>query len=405
MASQRPCYTRGRLRRVLFLCEPVSLSQVVRALVLARGLDRTRFEPHFAAASYDEAVLGAAGMKHWPVHSIPRRRIDRAVERGTRLYGRRDLARYVEDDLRLFSEVKPDVVVGDFRLSLPISARVAKLPLVTLANAYWSPDAVRPFPLPEHPIVRLLGIRISEENFRKAMPWFLRHFAAPVNQLRARHGLPRFEDFRHVLMEGDLTLFADVPSLVPLRAQPAHHHFIGALTWSPPVEAPAWLEGLGRHRPLVYVTLGSTGRAELLPAVLEGLADLPVDVAASAAGQPLPRHVPPNAHLAPMLPGDVLTARAALVVCNGGASTAYQALVAGRPVVGLPYNLDQYLAMDGIVATGAGVQVRAGQATPDAVRTAVRQVLDGAAYTTAAQALAREFASYRAAETFSRLLA
>ena len=49
------------------------------------------------------------------------------------------LDRYVEEDLRLIDSFRPDVVVGDFRVSLAISARKARIPYVNVTNAYWSP--------------------------------------------------------------------------------------------------------------------------------------------------------------------------------------------------------------------------------------------------------------------------
>ena len=46
------------------------------------------------------------------------------------------------DDLELIRRIEPDVVVGDFRLSLAVSAPMAGVPYIALANAYWSPFAV-----------------------------------------------------------------------------------------------------------------------------------------------------------------------------------------------------------------------------------------------------------------------
>ena len=51
--------------------------------------------------------------------------------------------------------VRPGVVVGDFRLSLSISARLAGIPYVALINAHWSPWSTQRFPLPELPIVNV----------------------------------------------------------------------------------------------------------------------------------------------------------------------------------------------------------------------------------------------------------
>ena len=56
---------------------------------------------------------------------------------------------------------------------------------------------------------------------------------------------------------------------------------------------------------------------------------------------------------------------------NGGSTTGYQALAEGRPVLGIPFNLDQYLASQAIERTGAGLVVRAGLADAKTVAGAI----------------------------------
>ena len=45
------------MRRVLFVSEAVTLAQVVRLATLARALDPTRFDVHFAASHFDEMIF------------------------------------------------------------------------------------------------------------------------------------------------------------------------------------------------------------------------------------------------------------------------------------------------------------------------------------------------------------
>jgi UDP:flavonoid glycosyltransferase YjiC (YdhE family) len=94
----------------------------------------------------------------------------------------------------------------------------------------------------------------------------------------------------------------------------------------------------------------------------------------ATAGRAMPK-LAANVQAAPYVRGDLACEAAAIVVCNGGASTAYQALSAGTPVVGLPLNLDQYLAMEAIERAQAGVLVRSGTATAQLVREAVERAL------------------------------
>ncbi len=153
------------------------------------------------------------------------------------------------------------------RLSLAISAPVEKVPYAALINAYWSPFAERDgFPLPEHPIVKLLGVALAERHFPRALPAVFRHFARPFNRLRLRHGLEAIGTLPEVLTFSDLTLFPDVPALVPTRDSPAHHRYLGYVPWAPPVPLPDWWGRLHPERPTVYVTLGSSGRVQRLSA-------------------------------------------------------------------------------------------------------------------------------------------
>src|SRR6188508_1566703 len=129
---------RGR-RRVLFIAEAVTLAHVGRMMSLAESLDPDRYE---ATVAFDSRYAAAAGMSAVPVlpiQTIPAVQFFKALAGGSPIYGWRDLVQYVEDDRALIRKVRPDVVVGDFRLSLVASAQLENVPYVTVTNAYWSP--------------------------------------------------------------------------------------------------------------------------------------------------------------------------------------------------------------------------------------------------------------------------
>src|SRR3569833_1473717 len=169
---------RARPRRILFVCEAVTLAQVVRLATLARALDPARYQIHFASAAFDELIFRDTAFHRHALYSVDAATIDARVAGGRRLYGERTLARYVSEERALFAAIRPDVVVGDQRLSLAVSAAVDRVPYANLINAYWSPFAVRDgFPLPDHPIVRLLGGELAAQHFGKALPFVFTHFA------------------------------------------------------------------------------------------------------------------------------------------------------------------------------------------------------------------------------------
>ncbi|HVU52183.1 MAG TPA: glycosyl transferase family 1, partial [Polyangia bacterium] len=341
------------MKRVLFVAEAVSLAQVVRLVTLARALDPARYEIHFASARFDDLVFGDAAFHRHAITSLPAELVERRVARGQRPYGARTLARYVREELTLFEAVRPDLVIGDLRLSLAVSAPLARVPHACLINAYWSPHAEREgFPLPDHPLVRLLGVRLAARHFPKALPYVFRHFARPVNRLRRAHGLAEIGGLPEVLTHGDHTLYADAPALVPTRPLPPGHAFLGHVPWSPPVALPSWWSTLDPARPAVYITLGSSGRADRLPLVVDAAVELGCEVLVATAGRARLRPRSPRVHVADYLPGHLAARRASVVVSNGGSTTGYQALAEGRPVLGVPFNLDQYLATQAIERFG-----------------------------------------------------
>ncbi len=395
------------MRRVLFVSEAVTLAQVVRLATLARALDPARYEVHFAAARFDEMIFAGTTFTRHRIHSLAPDTVAARVASGRRLYGRRLLSRYVEEERALLRALRPGLVVGDLRLSLSVSAPLEGIPHAALINAYWSPQAVRrEFPLPDHPIVSLLGVRLAAQYFPKARPAVFRHFARPVNALRARHGLPSLGSLADVLTHGDHVLFPDVPALVPTRDLPAHQRYLGPVLWSPPVPLPPWWGALDPQRPTIYVTLGSSGRVERLPLVVEVAAQLGYQVLVATAGRSsLELRVPRHVHVADYLPGHLAARRAAVVVSNGGSTTGYQALAEGRPVLGIAANLDQHLAMAAIEDAGAGLLLRAGTLARKPLAQALERLVGEPSYARAAVRLSEEFARWDAPADFAALVA
>ncbi|KZS79566.1 glycosyl transferase family 1 [Mycobacterium kansasii] len=387
IASNAPDPAARRVR-ILFIAEAVTLAHVVRPFVLARSLDPSRYEVHFACDPRYNTLLGPMPFPYHPIYTIPSERFLGTLTQG-RFYAARTLRRYVEEDRKVLAEIAPDVVVGDLRVSLSASARLAGIPYIAIANAYWSPYARRRFPLPDTLWTRLLGVRLVRILYRLERPLLFALQCLPLNWVRRRHGLPTLGwNLCRIFTDGDYTLYADVPELVPTYDLPAHHRYLGPVLWSPAVRPPPWWDSLPADRPIIYATLGSSGGTNLLQVVLDALADLPVTVIAATADRSGLSNVPANAFVADYLPGEAAAARSAVVVCNGGSLTTQQALLAGVPVVGIASNLAQHLNMAALARAGAGMLLRTERLSRRRVADAVQQALGDAGYRQAALRLA-----------------
>ena len=228
--------------------------------------------------------------------------------------------------------------------------------------------------MPEHPLIDWIGASRVAPHFHEALPFVFAHFARPLNQLRRLYGMRPVGSLLEALTFGDETLYPDVPELTPTHDLPANHHYLGPVLWAPSGPLPACFEALDT-RPIVYLTLGSSGSLRALDHVLEAVSRLPLQVLLASAGRFRRSRLPSNVHAAEFLPGDVAARRASLVICNGGSSTAYQALAEGVPVLGLPFNLDQYLSIAAIERAGAGRALRSGSARADAIALEIDRLL------------------------------
>jgi UDP:flavonoid glycosyltransferase YjiC (YdhE family) len=393
-------------KKILFVAEAVTLAHVGRPLALAQTLDRQRYDVHFACAPGYEMFFKGSDVSNWPLHSISSARFLAALAAGKPVYDAATLAHYVQDDLRLLQALQPDVVIGDFRLSLSVSARLAQVPYVALINAYWSPYVEQHYQVPAIGLARLLPIPLADKLFNLVRPLAFALHCRPLNRVRRAHHLPSLgHDLRRVYTDADYVLYADVQEMFPARALPPSHSYLGPVTWSPPTELPSWWDSLPPERDLVYVTLGSSGQGALLPTVLQALASLPLTAIAATAGNIDLGLLPQNARVASYLPGELAARRARLVICNGGSPTSQQALAAGVPVLGIAGNLDQYLNMDGVVRAGAGALLRSDRLSEEQLRATALQLLSQPAPRIAADRVAQQFGRYNAGARLAELLA
>ena len=392
-------------KRILFVSENVTLAQVVRLVTLANSLDPQKYEVHFASADFPEFIFGAHAWPRWPLWTVPAAKVFRSLESGGRLYSYGILKRNLAADIEVIRQVEPHLIVGDLRWSLAVSAPLCGVRQASLINAYWSRHAARDaFPLPDHPIVKLLGEKLAAQNFGKALPFVFKYFAAPLNKLRRQNGLAPLGDLLDVLVAGNDVLFADTPLLAPVRSLQPHQRYLGPVLWSPQTPAPdAWTQST--EVPKVYVTLGSSGRLALLPVIIKALAALPVKVLLASADRYPTQSMPANITAVDYVNGDEASRGADIVITNGGSSTGYQAIAQGRPVIGIPSNFDQYLASQAIAATGAGLTIPARQLTPARLAEAVADILRSQAFRARAAELSADMAQHPSGDAFAKYVA
>lgn len=391
---------------ILLVAEAVTLAHFARIATLARALDTSAYEVVVASDPRYTGLEKPFDSAFHPIRSIPSAEFAQALARGKPLYSIETLTRYVEDDLVLLDSVKPDLVVGDFRLSLAVSAPLRRIPYAAVVNAYWSPFADTAYPVPDLPMTRILSVRLAQKLFDAVRPIAFALHARSLNQVRRRYGLPPLgSDLRNAYTWGDYTLYADIPELVPTRNLPANHRYLGPVLWSTKTPLPEWWSSLPEDRPVVFLTLGSSGQADLLPIALTALSRLQVTVIVATAGKIALADAPAYAYITDYLPMDIATRRSQLVISNGGSLTTYQALASGVPVIGLCSNMDQLLNMNAVQRQGAGITLRAAKASSAGLIAAATAILDNPSYAQAAKRVGQTLAQTDAGQRFRDVVA
>jgi len=387
--------------KVLFVAENITLAQVTRLVKLASSL-RSEIEIHFACSHFDPLIFHSYNFHTWKITTIRKQDVMDKLRKGEAIYSISLLQTYVSEEMEIMKKIKPHVVVGDFRLSLSISTALLGIPFINLINAYWSPYAIRSvFPMPDHPIVKLLGEKVASAFFPLVKPWYFKHFASPVNTLRKKYGLKEIGDLLDVLTYGDYVIYPDIPEIVSLAHLPTNHFFIGHVGWSPQGLEEKETQG---DKPYIYVTLGSSGNIDNTDILIHTLSKLPYRVYLSTAGRKVSIHPSSPVIVKDFLPGKEMAGKALLVISNGGSSTGYQALAEGTPVLGIPTNMDQYLASEAIHRTKAGSYVRSDTLSASRFLCILEEMMGNKSYKENALKVKESFTQYNSTQLFEKVL-
>lgn len=148
-------------------------------------------------------------------------------------------------------------------------------------------------------------------------------------------------------------------------------------------------------RPLVYVSLGTVfSTPELFQPILDGLADLPIDVIATTGRfAPDELETPANATVERYLPNSQLLPSVDLVVTHGGYTTVMGILGAGKPMVVIPFTADHPRNAQQCETMGVAHVLHPDRLTPSAVAKIVDSALTDTGCADNARATASEIAA------------
>lgn len=192
-----------------------------------------------------------------------------------------------------------------------------------------------------------------------------------------------------------------------LEKFPATMRFVGPIQPPPKTDfvAPAWLNELDNSKPVVFVTQGTIANFDfnqLVNPTLAALAEEDVIVVCSAGGgDPSSIKLPANARLEKYLPYDRILPKTSVFVTNAGYGGVQQSLCMGVPVIAAGATEEKPQVAARLEWTGAGIDLKTGNPTPEQIRDAVRKILADDKYKKRAQELQKNYAKFDALKSIA----
>jgi hypothetical protein len=306
-------------------------------------------------------------------------KVDKGEELGT-FFTDEELHQRVDGEVAYLKEVGPAAVITGFCLSIPISARVARVPLVTLIGACWTENFFKEGLGTWPDMLDFAFLRWVPHDFldwlgNKVTPFLWDEVLGQFSKVGKKYGLKKFRGCEYFL--GDHSLLAEPPEFAGLKDLPPNCHYIGPLIARLRGEIPPEILSLPKDKPLIWFAMGSSGTPEIVAEILSGFAGKPYSVVSPVRSllEKLMPQVPENVVLTDFLPAHKVNPMADLSVIHGGIGTVMTACLSGTPVVGVGMQPEQEVNLECLVRKGFAIRISKRHLTAGSIIEAVDKLL------------------------------
>lgn len=291
----------------------------------------------------------------------------------------------------LYSLVKPALIIADHSPTALLAARSMGIPRTMFGTGFYSPPRASPLPS-MRPWVNLSSQRLDDGE---------QAVLQTINRALARLGtlpLPRVADLFPVPEDEILVSFAELDHY----ANRKNTEYLGAILSLPNGASPVWPEGSG---PKLFVYL--TPQYPHFEKVLEQLADSGGRVLIYAGRLPqttICRHQNTRLKFS-ITPFNIITVskQCDVAVCHAGHGTVSAMLLAGKPLLLLPMQLEQFLLSKRVIELGAGLLIDQYIFDQDSIGK-MQQLLDDEKFHICARTFAEKYQHVRQQDLLEKIL-
>jgi UDP:flavonoid glycosyltransferase YjiC (YdhE family) len=352
------------VKRLLFAPETMNLAETTRTLRIAEAC-ANRFEVVFSSyGGQFERLISRAGfhvvalrpqLTAWKVDHLNR------VSKGEGLaqaFSECEIEQRIDGELALYASFNPDAVVTGYCVSVPLSGRIAGLPLVWVSQTTWLKEFYTSGAIVGDKVKSPFLAAVIGRTMAGILSWHSNKvFLNLANRVLRKRGATPFRD-AFAFWRGAHNLLAEPPGFSPLSAVPPRHHFIGPLMANQFTDVTDEILRLPRDLPIVYFAMGSVGTPSIVARLLAAFEGRPYRVISPTkdllSGYPV--HVPPNVTVTGWLPAEEVNRMADVAVIHGGIGTVMTAAWAGKPAVGIGMQFEQDGNLSCLVRKGCAIR-------------------------------------------------
>ncbi|MGM0216401.1 glycosyltransferase [Enterococcus sp. AZ109] len=261
------------------------------------------------------------------------------------------VAARVKSELDFLQKQRPKVVITGTNVTIFLSARIAKIPLV-----YVKPYALSR-PQLENDAQTLIDALMSKITWK---PKAFRKVAKNYQLTLPKYSIE--------LLDGDENLITTFRDFTNWQSYPANYHNIGPvfaqLADSLPPDLEATLKVAQQNQqPIVYFALGSSGNPQLARNILAVLQDTDFLVLAPIkqylSDEEIADYQGSLIRITDLLPAPLLAPYLSFSIIHGGEGTVQTACISGKPFIGYGLQQEQTMNLKYCEAYGNAIRLRA----------------------------------------------
>lgn len=392
-----------RKNKILFIPESVSLAHVGRCLSLANTLDKNQYEIIFAAGlPYHDFILADG----YPVIDLPVQDAAALKKKWFNcqtVFSQDIVSLYVKAEIAVLTELKPDVVIGDFRVTLGISTRVVNVPYASIVDVHWTPISKQKLAASETIFKKIFGYHLFNGFIHTPLVKFVLHSHIIAYQNECRQFQLKFpKTIYEMYSDADYVLCPSLPEMEPTTTYSDKYRYLGPVFWEPKTTLLESLKNLPSDKKIIYLSPGTSGVFDL--SLIQVLKQQGYFLIIAKGGQKLDIVADENMIIVDYITPSQIFDKVNVVVTNGGCMSGYQALSYGVPILAFPYNMDQYLFMEVVVQQQAGISLRSEQRSFLKIKEALNQLMSNSTYRQNALRLQKQIKNYDIAKNFNDFL-